>query len=211
VYACAGPTVFHAFRLAERANCGLEKASVAVVQGLGPVGSFAVLYLAALGVPHIIAVAVKPDAKRAALVKRLGAAEVLSIAEMGEEGVLKFIRAAGDGTGADLAVEASGNPAAVPQGLAMLRNRGVYLIPGQYSNSGAVEIPPQMITFNALHIIGSSQYSTVDVKNYLGFLKKHPEFHGAILDLASCYPVAEVNSALNDAMAGKNIKTVLVR
>ena len=51
VCACAGPTALHAFELAHRANAGIESAGTAVVQGLGPVGFFAVAYLAAAGVP----------------------------------------------------------------------------------------------------------------------------------------------------------------
>src|ERR1035437_9951860 len=35
VFACAGPTALHAFRLADHANCHIEKANVAVVQGIG--------------------------------------------------------------------------------------------------------------------------------------------------------------------------------
>ncbi len=56
----------------------------------------------------------------------------------------------------------------------MLRNRGVYLIPGQYSNRGGITIEPQLITFRALHLIGSSQYSHRDVEEYLRFLQAHP-------------------------------------
>ena len=120
------------------------------------------------------------------------------------------IRALGNGIGADLVFEASGSPAAVPQGLGMLRNRGLYLVPGQYSNSGGVQIEPQLITFNALHIIGSSQYSVSDVEEYLAFLQAHPELHNAILELADCYTVEEINKAFEDAKARKNIKTMLV-
>ena len=106
--------------------------------------------------------------------------------------------------------EASGNPQAVPQGMRMLRNRGVYLIPGQYSNSGSVEIQPQLITFNALRLIGSSQYSLCDVADYLDFLKANTHLHAKISALTTSYTVSEVNKAFEDAKAGKNVKTVLV-
>ena len=92
----------------------------------------------------------------------------------------------------------------------ILRNRGVYLIPGQYSDSGNIEIPPQMITFKALHIIGSSQYSMEDVRDYLQFLCDHKETHDVIKQLANQYSVSDVNRAFEDAMSGKNTKTVLV-
>ena len=70
VFACAGPTALHAFQLARRANESLEKARVAVVQGLGPVGIFAVMYLAKLGIEQVVAVVADNNAERAKLAKR---------------------------------------------------------------------------------------------------------------------------------------------
>jgi threonine dehydrogenase-like Zn-dependent dehydrogenase len=209
VFACAGPTALHAFRLAKEAACPVEKAQVAVVQGLGPVGSFAVMYLATLGIPHIIAVTGRKETNRAASAMKLGATEVIDLEDGGETLKNRVAQLSG-GIGADVVFEASGNPKAVPQGMNLLRNRGTYLIPGQYSNSGDVEIPPQKITFNALRLIGSSQYSVSDVENYLAFLQKNPQLHGLISDMITAYPVAEVNKALDDAAKGCNVKTILV-
>jgi D-arabinose 1-dehydrogenase-like Zn-dependent alcohol dehydrogenase len=93
----------------------------------------------------------------------------------------------------------------------ILRNRGVYLVPGQYSNSGGIQIQPQMITFKALHIIGSSQYSMCDVKDYLTFLEENPDLHPIIEKCATKYAIEEVNQAFADAKAGKNLKTILVK
>ena len=208
--ACAGPTALHAFRLAAEAACGVEKANVAVVQGVGPVGGFALLYLAALGIPHVVAVIRRDDPAREAMARRLGATEVFCLEKDGADGVIGKIRALNGGLGADVVFEGSGNPRAVPQGMNMLRNRGTYLVPGQYSDSGDVEIAPQKITFGALRIIGSSQYSVTDVQAYLAFLQQHPELHETILDTVTAYPVTEINRAMADCAAGRNIKTVLV-
>lgn len=210
VYACAGPTVLHACRLAAQARCGLEQAKVAVVQGLGPVGTFAVLYLASLGIPHIVAVTGRNQPERRDLARRLGATEVHSLEEEGAQAVIDRVRSL-SGIGADLVLEASGNPQAVPQGMEMLRNRGVYLVPGQYSNSGTVPISPQLITFNALRILGSSQYAVRDVQAYLAFLESHPELHGTIRDMAAAYRVEDINQAMADAAAGVHVKTILTR
>lgn len=210
VFACAGPTALHAFRLAQKAGVKTADTSIAVVQGLGPVGSFAVMYLAALGVKHVIALTAGDNPEREQLALRLGATEVLNLDRVSFADVQKRILDISGNLGADLVFEASGNPQAVPQGLTLLRNRGVYLVPGQYSNSGPVEILPQLITFNALHIIGSSQYSLEDVTFYLGFLENNPTLHETIASLATSYPVAEVNRAFTDAQQGKNIKTLLV-
>ena len=91
-----------------------------------------------------------------------------------------------------------------------INNAEVLDVPGQYSNSGNVEIQPQLITFNALRMIGSSQYSLCDVADYLDFLKENTSLHAKISALTTAYTVTEVNTAFEDAKAGKNVKTVLV-
>lgn len=211
VFACPGPTAMHAFRLGEQAGVKWENIHSAVVQGAGPVGSYAAMYMKAMGVEKVFVVAKNVSPEREALLKKLGVDEVLDLGAMGSEAVTKHLQLENGGLGVDLCYEASGAPNAVPQGMNILRNRGVYLVPGQYSNSGGIEIQPQMITFKAIHIIGSSQYSMVDVKDYLAFLDAHKELEPLILSLATCYPVSETNKAFEDALAGRNIKTVLVK
>ena len=211
VFACAGPTVTHALHLGEEANCHIERSNVAVVQGLGPIGMFAVIKLATMGIKNIVAITAGNNAVREALALKLGATEVLNIERMGIQDIIKHVKNLNNGIGVDLVFEASGSIKAVAQGMEMLRNRGVYLVPGQYSNSGKVEISPQLITFHALRIIGSSQYSVHDVKNYLDFLMANPNLHESITALSKSYTVPEINSALEDAKTGLNIKTMLVK
>ena len=211
VFACPGPTVIHAFCLAERANVAINKDTVAVVQGLGPVGCFAVMYLKALGVKKIYAITAGDNKEREALALKFGADEVLNITRDGKDAVTEKLQKENGGLGVDLCFEASGAPSAVPQGMNILRNRGVYLVPGQYSNSGGVEIQPQMITFKALHIIGSSQYSIPDVKKYLDFLCNNRNLEEIILKSGTFYSISDVNKAFDDAKAGKNVKTLLVK
>lgn len=209
VYACAGPTALHAFQLARKANINLESADVAVVQGLGPVGTFAVLYLASLGIKNVIAITARDNPAREEYAKKLGATAVYSLDDTSAEEIAEKIKAI-NGYGADLVFEASGNPQAVAQGMDLLRNRGLYLIPGQYSNSGGVNIAPELITFKALQIMGSSQYSVRDVESYLDFLQKNPQHHSHILSATSEYKVEDINLAFEDAKAGRNIKTMLI-
>ena len=210
-FACPGPTAIHAFRLADQAGIKLHKDMVAVVQGLGPVGCFAVLYLKKMGVGKVYAITAGDNKQREALALELGADEVLNLTREGKEAITARLQAENGGLGVDLCFEASGAPAAVAQGMDILRNRGVYLIPGQYSNSGGIEIQPQIITFKALQILGSSQYSMIDVRDYLAFLCAHPECHATIVSLGSRYKVSEINEAITDAMAGGNVKTLLVK
>ena len=210
-FACPGPTAIHAFRLADQAGIKLHKDMVAVVQGLGPVGCFAVLYLKKMGVGKVYAITAGDNKQREALALELGADKVFNLTREGKDAITACLQAENGGLGVDLCFEASGAPAAVAQGMDILRNRGVYLIPGQYSNSGGIEIQPQIITFKALQILGSSQYSMVDVRDYLAFLCAHPECHATIVSLGSRYKVEQINEAITDAMAGGNVKTLLVK
>jgi Zn-dependent alcohol dehydrogenase len=50
----------------------------------------------------------------------------------------------------------------------------------------------------------------IDVRDYLAFLEQNPALTATIRELATCYPISETNKAFEDALAGKNVKTVLV-
>jgi len=211
IFACPGPTALHAFALAKRANIDLLSMKTAVVQGLGPVGMFAAMYLCAMGVENVYAISGHANPVREQLARDFGVKKIFRLDEdNAEENLTQELMEVTGGLGVDLVYEASGAPSAVPLGLQLLRNRGLYLIPGQYSNHGDIAISPQLITFKALQILGSSQYSIVDVKAYLSFLADHPELHERILALGTGYTVENVNEAFADAYAGKNIKTMLI-
>jgi len=71
-------------------------------------------------------------------------------------------------------------------------------------------VSPEIITFKALRILGSSQYDLDDIRSYLDFLERNPELAETILRMVTTYPVSRVNDAYADIRAGKNIKTILV-
>ena len=210
-FACPGPTAIHACELAKRANIDLSGVNVAVVQGQGPVGAFAVMYLKSLGIKKVYAITAGNGAGRENVALTLGADKVFNLKKDGVEAVTEALKAENGGLGVDLCIECSGAPAAVLQGIDILRNRGVYLIPGQYSASGSISLHPQMITFKALQIFGSSQYSMCDVRAYVEFLREHPELQEIMKGLATKFKVSEINEAIAYAKQGKNVKSVLVK
>lgn len=209
VFACAGPTSLHALRLGKQAGLDLSHVGTAVVQGLGPVGMFAVMALVKAGVQHVLAITTGRNPARDARALELGAEEILSL-KNGFDAVTQRVMEMTDGRGADLVYEASGVPEAFNQGVDLLRNRGWYLVPGQYSSSGTIAFSPEKITFKALRILGSSQYSICDVEDYVAFLVAHPELHSRIAALATKFTVSETNEAIAAAKAGDAIKIVLV-
>lgn len=207
-FPCAGPTVIRACAYAG----DLQPDELVVVQGTGPVGMFAVAWAAALGCT-VVAIGSGANPARSALARQLGAAAVLDYRATTPEERQQTVRAMaadlGRGDGADVLIEASGAPAAVAEGMNLVRTRGRYLVPGQYSASGGIEIQPQMITFKAISIVGSGQYTIADLGVYLDFLQRHPALQQTF---ASCithrYAVADANQALRDANAGVFVKGV---
>ena len=170
---------------------------------------FAVAYFASLGVKHVISVAGRANPEREERAKALGATECYTLDKLSAEQIKENVFKISGGLGADVVFEGSGAHQAVPQGLDWLRNRGVYLIPGQYSSQGKVEISPERITFAALQLIGSSQYSLCDVAAYIKFLENNPQIMPKIRAVASTYAVSDINKAFYDLEHGKAIKALL--
>ena len=133
---CGLPTGFHAV---ERA--GIALGDTVVVQGSGPVGLNAAIFAQLAGALRVLVVGAPRERLDAAL--RLGAEDVLDITGVppSEERV-RWVRDRTAGRGADVVIEASGNPAAVPEGLEMLRDAGRYVVVGQYTDAGDVASIP---------------------------------------------------------------------
>jgi len=209
IFACAGPTVINAVRCCK----GLELAATntLVVQGLGPIGLFSVLYAKASGVKNIAVISTGKNNKRMELAKSLGADYFLNISEMTTEQRLGKVMEISGGLGADLVIEASGNPEAFNEGMEMLRNRGAYLVPGLYSDRGEIKIKPHMITFKALQIIGSAQYSVNDQKKYVEFLQNNSQYWDLIDDVCTHeWNIADINEAICTCVKGDSVKALFV-
>jgi threonine dehydrogenase-like Zn-dependent dehydrogenase len=207
-FPCAGPTAIHAFGRAG----GLRKGEIVVVQGTGPVGLFAIAWARAAGC-RVAAIGSAANPERMVLARRLGAERVWdyragSAAERIAE-VKQWAARYKRGDGADVVFEASGAPSAIPEGLNLVRTLGRYVVPGQYSSSGSVAINPEIITFKALTMVGSSQYALADIRTYLAFLKKNPRLHRVFADcITRRYRVADAVRACAEASAGKAVKAV---
>ncbi len=202
MFPCAGPTIIHALKLGGVFQSKAVGVDTAVVQGAGPLGLFSALWLTMNGVKNIYTLEKNKENARADRVKKLTRSVVVTEDEL--NGLVK------DGLSVDLVIECSGNPAAFQFGCEILRNRGIYLVPGQYSDSGNISFGPQIITFKALRITGSSQYDASDVADYIAFLGENKKI---LPDIAACvksFPLSEVNEAMAAAEKHLYPKVVLV-
>lgn len=206
-FPCGGPTILRACAY----GGGLEKDELVVVQGNGPLGLFAIAYAKTKGC-HTICIGSSANARRLEATRAFGADVFIDFRATDADAIRKRVldeaKSLGRGDGADVCIETSGDPAAFPQGLSLLRTRGRYLVPGQYSDRGEVSIPPHGITFRALQIIGSGQYTLEDIRAYLAFLAGNPALQRLFASVLSCYAVADVETAMADTTAGRAIKAV---
>ncbi len=206
-FLCAGPTVVRAVTY----GGGIAAGEHVVVQGSGPVGLFAALWAARHGAGSVTLLGSSSHPQRLRLAGRFGADRVLDIRSSSVEERKQAVFSNTVGIGADVVIECSGSPQAVPEGLNLLRPRGRYLLAGQYSDRGAVPLPVHVITFNALQVLGSAQFTSQDREEYFQFLLRNANVWDAVRDTVTVRaPVSDANMALETVRAGKAIKAVLV-
>jgi erythritol/L-threitol dehydrogenase len=127
---------------AEPLSCALhavERAAIAfgdvvVVAGCGPIGLGMVAGSRAKSPAHVVALDMSDD--RLELASLCGADITVNIAR---EDALSVVRGLTDGYGADVYLEGSGHPAAVPQGLNLLRKLGTYVEYGVFGSDVTVD------------------------------------------------------------------------
>ncbi len=110
-----------ALHAVERAN--IKFSDVVVVAGCGPIGLGMVAGAAAKS-PAIL-IALDLDDRKLAVAKECGATLTINI---GKEDAVQIVKDLTEGYGADIYLEGTGHPAAVPQGLKMLRKLGTFVL-----------------------------------------------------------------------------------
>lgn len=200
---CAFRSVMNSFN--QLGNISSE--DVIVVQGTGPLGLLAICVAKKAGAKKVIAIG-GPE-ERLNLASEMGADVVINIAtEKTMESRNELIQELTNGLGADIVMEYSGHPMAFDEGLNYIRKNGRYLVVGQLGK-GKVEIMPSMITAKNLKLIGS--YSG-DIGNYyqaLKFIEKYQHEVPFYKMITNTYKLDEVNEALENMKAFKEIKPII--
>jgi L-iditol 2-dehydrogenase len=201
---CGVPTGFHAI---ERARIAM--ADTVVVQGSGPVGLNAAIFAQLSGAARVFVVGAPKERLDAA--RRLGAEDACDITITKDPADrVRWVRDRTSGRGADVVIEASGNPAAVPEGLEMLRDAGRYVIVGQYTDVGDVAINPHR-HINRRHaaVLGCWGYEFTHLHRALLLMAKHKErFRWRDL-VTREYGLEEAGRALADMEALRVVKALI--
>jgi threonine dehydrogenase-like Zn-dependent dehydrogenase len=130
---CGLPTALHAIDRAE-----IKLGDRVLIQGAGPVGLNACVLAVASGAGWVGVIDSVPHRLEAA--RKMGADSTILL----NDDLIAQVRAATGGRGADIVIEASGNPTAVRQGCEIVRDNGRYVIVGQYTDNGDVELNPHL-------------------------------------------------------------------
>jgi L-iditol 2-dehydrogenase len=201
---CGLPTGFHAV---ERA--GVALGDTVVVQGSGPVGLNALVFAQLRGALRVL-VAGAP-AGRLAEARRLGAEDVLDVSETRDPAArARWVRDRSDGRGADVVIEASGNPQAVVEGFEMLRDAGRYVVVGQYTDAGDVTLNPHRHV-NRRHatVLGCWGYEYTHLHRSVLMMARHRERFSWSRLVTREYPLVEASRALADMEALAVVKALI--
>jgi L-iditol 2-dehydrogenase len=200
---CGLPTATHALERAE-----VQLGDVVVVQGCGHVGLNAVVMAQLSGATQVIVVGA-PE-KRLEMARALGADDTVDIDEYGPDERIAMVREVTHGRGADVTIEATGNPAAVAEGMSMTRDNGRYVVVGQYTDAGPVEINPHW-DINRKHLEIRGCWGSDFSHFYRGIkvLARHGDrfpYEGLI---SRVYGLEEMDQALTDVEAMEVVKAVV--
>jgi len=201
-----GCGLFTGFAAVDRST--LAMGDTVLVQGSGPVGIAAAAFAGLRGAGAVIVIGA-PRA-RLDLAAALGADVVLGLDETSVEERATTVRELTAGRGPDVIIEASGNPAAIVEGLDLLRDGGTYVVAGHYTDGGPAEINPH-VHINRRHADIRGQWGTDfrHVVQALRLLSRHRDRFDFSRIIGGRYPLTEAGRALDDVASLRVTKAII--
>jgi 2-desacetyl-2-hydroxyethyl bacteriochlorophyllide A dehydrogenase len=183
---------------------GLAYGDTVVVQGCGAVGLMGLILAKDAGAGEVIVTGA--PASRLELAKEYGADEVIDITQVPTAERIRRVLDRTNGRGADVIFECAGVPAAVAEGLEMVRVNGKYLIAGHYGDAGTVPLNPHLINKKQITITGVWSASNRHFLRGLHLLRKIP----LARLVTHRFPLEQINEALIAAEKQETLKAAIV-
>jgi len=199
---CSGATVAHAFD-----EHPFPFGGTVVVQGPGPLGVYAVAFTRYLGASDILVTGGSEN--RLQFCKDFGATAVLNRRTTTIEERKEFIFDRTGGRGADVVIEATGEPSAVDEGLPLLRPGGAYLSIGFSQPPGIcnVDFFKDVVRKN-IKIQGVWVSGTRHTFQALKLIERQKELFGKMI--THRFRLDEANTALGVMESHEALKAVLI-
>jgi L-iditol 2-dehydrogenase len=184
-------------------TCALERPSDIVVYGAGPIGLLFVHLLSGQG--HHVVLA-DPNPGRLEVGRRLGASDTVEVGRDGGEAP-RLRRHAGGGDGFDLAVDATGSPAAWQDALASVRPGGTVQLFGGCPSGTTVPLDTHRLHYSELTVKSAYHHRPATFRRALellagGDLQLHALLSGE-------RPLAELEQALRSMARREALKVVI--
>lgn len=186
-----------------RTNC-LKPGSTVVLLGPGPFGLLLLQSALAAGAGYCIMIGLNGDEQRLKVASELGANKVINV---DETDVIKEVLDLTQGKGADVVVEATGNPEAVSQGMEILGVGGLLLMGGSGFAGKEISFKPWNVVREEKQLKGLQGFTWAD---YLLALQLYSQKKMKVKPLIThSMKLEEINKAYQIAKKRESIKIVL--
>ena len=193
-----GCGLFTGFAAVDRA--GVRLGDTVLIQGSGPVGISAAAFAGLAGASRVLMIGA-PES-RLALGRALGVDDAWDLGRTNEDERADAIRSLTGGRGPDVVIEAAGHPTAIREGLRLVRDGGVYVVAGHYTDVGETAINPHT-DINRKHVDVRGQWGT-DFHHLVRALRvfaRHRERLPFRDVIGGRYPLEDAGRALADVEA----------
>lgn len=201
---CGLPTGFSAV---ERG--GVVFGDTVLIQGAGPVGQSAAIFASLCGAGRVLMIGGPKNRIEAARAR--GVDDALDVDTVPEpEERRRWLMDLTSRRGADLVIEATGNPAAVKEGLELVRDGGRMVVVGQYTDAGDIQISPHR-HLNRKHVtlLGSWGYEFRHLYLALGGLERTRERYEWAGFISREYKLEAAAQALDDMRERSVLKAII--
>jgi threonine dehydrogenase-like Zn-dependent dehydrogenase len=199
---CSGATTAHAMDLS-----GIEAGDSVLVQGVGPLGIFAVAFARSFGASQVIVIGGTEE--RLKMCQSFGATLLLNRHRLSPEERRRVILEATGGRGVDVALEMAGEPEALKECILSVRNGGACITAGFGEPHGKIELDCfQDVGRKNLRLQGVWVSETRHTHMALRLILSRPrDFAGLITHR---FPLSGANEALQVMKSREAVKAVLL-
>jgi putative phosphonate catabolism associated alcohol dehydrogenase len=186
---------------------GISLGETVVVQGLGLLGLYGAALAKARGARCVVGI--DPVPARRALACRFGVDLALDAALPADQ-LTAAVRAACRPDGADAAIEVTGNPAAIPQALPMLRAGGRYVLAGVVTPGAEASVDFNLVLRRCLSLRGVHNYHPRHLVQALDFVMSQRERYPFAELVDGRYPLERIDDAFADASACRVLRAAII-
>ena len=201
---CSGATAAHAFQYVRPK---MKLGDSVLIQGPGSLGIFLITYAKNSGAGNIIVTG--GTQSRLEMCREFGANLLINRHDNSPEQMKEIIMELTNGRGVDVAIEASGNLNAIPEGIPLVRTGGTYITAGFGEPSGSIGFPWfENVVRKNLNLQGVWVSDTRHVLEAMRIVKANFESFSKMI--THRFKLEDATNALESVASRQAVKAVLV-